>query len=174
MPDMYLSNQRPPRLTIREKVAELTYNTRWFAPLFFALCFALSGGIGLIWGLIVNTAHPPMGDLPLYPGAQAVLDERGNTVTRLDTSTVNAGRPAVSYSFETSASPDTVAAFYEDALKHTYGFINPSVEASGDRGYTIRGLRMALRDRWVLEAVNVTITPVNSSLTRVALSFDIR
>ena len=71
----------PSRLAIREKVAELTYKTTWFAPLFFALCFALSGGIGLILGLLVNTRHPPMGDLPLYPGAQAVLDERGSTVT---------------------------------------------------------------------------------------------
>jgi hypothetical protein len=140
-----------------------------FRPLFHSI-----GRHKLDLGLIVNTPHPPMGDLPLYPGAQAVLDERGNTVTRLDTSTVNAGRPAVSYSFETSDSPDTVAAFYEDALKHTYGFINPSFEASGRGAYTVRGLRMALRDRWVLETVNVTITPVNSSLTRVALSFDIR
>jgi len=125
-------------------------------------------------GLLVNTPHPPMGDLPLYPGAQAVLDERGNTVTRLDTSTVNAGRPGVSYRFETSHPPATVAAFYKDALEQTYGFINPTVEASDSGGFTVRGLRMALRDRWVLETVNVTITPVNNSLTRVAVSFDIR
>ena len=59
-------------------------------------------------------------------------------------------------------------------LEHTYGFINPSVEASGRGANTVRGLRMALRDRWVLETVNVTITPANTSLTRVALSFDIR
>jgi hypothetical protein len=162
------------RFTVREKVAELIYNTRWFTPLFFALCFALSGGVGLIWGLMVNTPHPPMGDLPLYPGAQVVLDERGSTVTRLDASIVNARRPAVSYSFETADPPATVAAFYKGALEHTYGFINPSVEASGNGAYTVRALRMALRDKWVLETVTVTSTPVNSSLTRVALSFDIR
>ena len=45
---------------------------------------------------------------------------------------------------------------------------------SGSGAYTVRGFRMALRDRWVLETVNVMITPVNASLTRVALSFDIR
>jgi hypothetical protein len=174
MPEECVPNQMPVRLAVREKVAELTYNTKWFAPLFFVLCFAVFGAIGLIWGLLVNTPHPPMGDLPLYRGAQAVLDELGNTVTRLDTSTVNAVRPAVSYRVETSDPPGTVAAFYKDALEHTYGFINPSVEASGSGAYTVRGLRMALRDRWVLETVNVMITPVNASLTRVALSFDIR
>jgi len=115
-----------------------------------------------------------MGDLPLYPGAQAILDERGQEVTRLDTKVVGGGRPSVSYSFETGDPPDSVADFYKNAMEHAYGFINPSVEESGSGGYTVRGLRMALRDRWVLETISVTITPVSASRTKVALMFDIR
>ena len=50
----------------------------------------------------------------------------------------------------------------------------PTVEASRNGGYIVRGLRMALRDRWVLEIITVTITPVNASQTKVALTFEIR
>ena len=64
MPEEYVPNQMPVRFTVREKVAELTYNTKWFAPLFFVLCFAVFGAIGLIWVLLVNT---PIHQWEIYP-----------------------------------------------------------------------------------------------------------
>ena len=87
---------------------------------------------------------------------------------------INLARPMVSYSFETSDPADSVATFYKNAMEHIYGFLNPTVEASRNGGYIVRGLRMALRDRWVLEIITVTITPVNASQTKVALTFEIR
>ncbi|HST05189.1 MAG TPA: hypothetical protein VLQ48_10675 [Chloroflexia bacterium] len=117
----------------------------------------------------MNSPHPPLEDLPLYPGAQSVMNQQGKNVSALSTDTISRVAPSVSYHFETTDGSSNVVDFYKGAMEKTYGFVGTNVEQP-DRSTTILHFgRSALRDVRVVELVTVTVRSTRPDLTNVEL-----
>ena len=130
---------------------------KWSVPLIYVLLFSFCSGIGLVWGLMVRSPHPPLGDVPLYPSATGLVDRSPTNVVASKTPVGTGNRFLTNFHFVTNDGPEAVVAFYKSSMSKVYGFVGEWTESPSPGTTIIHFGRRALRDTWVVEMVPVTV-----------------
>lgn len=159
-------------------------------PVVIVAMFAFCSTFGLLVGLTVNTPHPNIESLPVYPNVISVSALTPGRVGSLSTPTMTPIVPPTlltNFTFDTRDTPAQVVAYYRQVMEGKYGMQvqggNPAT-GSSDGVTVLRYGRTALYQNWtvqnqvipqlgVLERVTISVDSRTPGVTRGTVSFDV-
>jgi hypothetical protein len=141
-----------------------------------AAYFALCSSVGWVWGTLAKTPdYPAIGGVPLYPGAQAIIDLTSRGPGLASPTPVTPGNvtfPLTNFQFTAEGSADAVLQFYRETLQEEYGFKIWRVESTG-AGVTaldfVRDTR--LKDK---ELIRIAVAADSVERTEVQATLDVQ
>jgi hypothetical protein len=143
--------------------------TRFGTALTVMVIFSICTVPAFVLGLALRVDHPPMGDLPVYPKAQALAT--------FSPAIAGTGTPTIvptltNFSFVTPDAPEQVLAYYEGSLRTTYGLATSYTNPQPGM-YVLHAARRALRQAWITEDITITIVALHPGSTQVEVHLNL-